>query len=91
MLPHPLADFEKQKYNPNELRLNGVCSKGNLPKTKDGAYVTNLDEYESIATHWIALYVIAENVTYFNTFGSQTYSKRNSKINQKQKYYNKHL
>ena len=24
----------------------------------------NLDEYESIETHWIALYVNAENVTY---------------------------
>ena len=29
----------------------------------------NLDEYESIGTHWIALYMNAENVTYFDSFG----------------------
>ena len=34
-----------------------------------GAYIINLDEYESIVTHWIALYVNAENVTYFDSFG----------------------
>ena len=32
------------------------------------AYITNLDEYESIGTHWIALYVNAKNVTYFDSF-----------------------
>ena len=34
----------------------------------DGAYVINLEEYKSIGTHWIALYVNAENVTYFDSF-----------------------
>ena len=29
----------------------------------------NLDEYKSIETHWIALYVNAKTVTYFNSFG----------------------
>ena len=29
----------------------------------------NLDEYESIRTDWIALYVNAEDVTYFYSFG----------------------
>ena len=29
----------------------------------------NFDEYESIGTHWIALYVNGENVTYFDSFG----------------------
>ena len=29
----------------------------------------NLDEYESIATHWIGLYVNAKNITYFDSFG----------------------
>ena len=33
-----------------------VYSRDNLPdKTKDGAYVINLDEYSDIGTHWIAL------------------------------------
>ena len=36
---------------------------------KDGAFVTNLDEYKSIETHWITLYMNAENVTYFDSFG----------------------
>ena len=29
----------------------------------------NLDEYVSIGTHWITLYVNAENVTHFDCFG----------------------
>ena len=48
---------------------NGVYSKNNLPKIKNGAYVINLNEYKSIETHWINLYVNAENVTYFDNFG----------------------
>ena len=28
----------------------------------------NLDDYESIGTHWIALHVNAKNVTYFDSF-----------------------
>ena len=40
-----------------------------IQKTKYGPYIINLDEYESIGTHWIALYLNAENVTYFDTFG----------------------
>ena len=35
----------------------------------DGAYIINLDEYESIETYWIVLYVNAKNVTYFDSFG----------------------
>ena len=41
----------------------------NLPKIKDGAYVIYIDEYRSIVTHWIALYVNGNNVTYFESFG----------------------
>ena len=32
------------------------------------AYVISLDEYKSIGTHWIALYVNAKNVSYFDSF-----------------------
>ena len=46
-----------------------VYSRNNLPKIKDGEYVINLDDYKSIGTHWIALYVNNNNVTYFNSFG----------------------
>ena len=35
---------------------------------KNGAYVINFDDFKSIGTHWIALYVNSENVTYFDGF-----------------------
>ena len=66
MAPHPLTNFEIQKYYQDEPKFNGVYSRNNLPKIKDGAYVINLDEYKSIGTQWIASYVNAENVTYFD-------------------------
>ena len=68
MLPHPLTNFEIQKYYQNEPRFNGVYSRDNLPKIKDGAYVINLDEHSDIVTHWVALYVHSNNVTYFDFF-----------------------
>ena len=40
-----------------ESKFYGVYSRNNLPKIMAGAYVINLDEYKSIGTHWIALYV----------------------------------
>ena len=55
MPPHPLTNFKIKKYE-NEPRFNGVYSRDNLPKTiKNRAYVINLDEYEDVGTHWIAL------------------------------------
>ena len=44
------------------LDLSGVYSGNNWPKIKDGAYVINLDGYESIGTRWIAFYVTGNNV-----------------------------
>ena len=47
----------------------GVYSRDNLPnEIKDGAYVINLDEHSDIGTHWIALYVNAKTMTYFDSF-----------------------
>ena len=57
------------KYYQNESRFNGVYSRENLPKIKDGAYMINFDEYSHIRTHWVALYVQNSNVTYFDSFG----------------------
>ena len=66
-----------QKYYKNELRFNGVSSRDNLLKIKDGAYVINLDEYSDIGTHWVALYVNNNNnVTYFDSFGVEHIPKR---------------
>ena len=35
----------------------------------NGAYIINLDEYESIRNHWVALCVNDNNITYFDSFG----------------------
>ena len=43
MPPHPLTNFEIQKYYQNEPRFNGVYLRDNLPKKiKDGDYVETL-------------------------------------------------
>ena len=53
--PHPLTNFEIQKYYKNKSRFNGAFSRNNFPKKiKDGAHVINLDEYADVGTHWIA-------------------------------------
>ena len=69
MPPHPLTNFEIKEYYEKEPRFNGVYSGDNLPKRKNGAYVINLDEYADIGTHWIALYVKNNKITYFDSFG----------------------
>ena len=68
--PHPLTNFEIKIYYQNEPIFNGVYSRDNLPKIKDGAQVKNLDEYSDIGTYWVALYVDVNNndVTYFGSF-----------------------
>ena len=68
--PHPLTNFEIQKYYQNEPRFNGVFSRDNLGSAvKNGAYVINHDEYFDIGTHWVALYVNNKTITYFDSFG----------------------
>ena len=69
MPPHPLTNFEIQRYYQNEHRFHGVYSRDNLSvKTKDGAYVIHHDEYSDIETHWVASYLQNNNVTYFDSF-----------------------
>ena len=69
MLPHPLTYFEIQKYYQNKPGFNGVYSRDNLQKIKDGKYIIYLDEYSDIETHLIDLYALNNNVTYFHSFG----------------------
>ena len=68
MPPSPLTNFEIQNYYQNESKFNGAYSRNNLPKIKDGANVIDLDEYKSIGTYWIGLYVNANNILYFDSF-----------------------
>ena len=69
MLPHPLSNFEIQKYHQNEDRFGGVYSGDNLQKIKDGAYAVNPDQCSGIPTHWVPLYPQNNDVTYFYSFG----------------------
>ena len=68
MTPHPLTNFEIQKYCIP--RFNGVFSRKNLPKKiKGGVYVINLDEYADVGTHWIALFSYRNEIVSFDNFG----------------------
>ena len=69
MPPHPLTNFEIQKYYQNEPRFNGAYSRNSFPKKiNDGEYVINLDELADLGTHWIVLFCRSE-IVYFNSFG----------------------
>ena len=58
------------KHYESDAKLNGVYSRDNLPNNiRDVAYVINLDEYSDIDTHWVALWVNNNSVTYFDSFG----------------------
>ena len=89
ILHHPLKDLEIQKYYKNEPRFNGVYSRDNIPQIKDGANITNLDEYSDIETHRVALYVQNNNsVTYFNSFGVEHIPKEIKEfVKNKDKYF----
>ena len=73
-----------QKSYQNKPRFNGVYSRDNLHKIKDGAYIINIDEYSDIGTHWVALFMQKNNVTYFDSFGVEHIPKEiNAFINNK--------
>ena len=84
MPPHPLTNFEIQKYYQNDAQLssknkpkfNGVYSRSNLPKIQDGAYVMNLDENKSIGTHWIALHVNGNDIIYLTALELNIFLKK---------------
>ena len=67
--PHSLTNSEIQKYYQNELKFNVVYSRDNLSnKIKDGTY-------SDIGTHWITLYALNDNGTYFDSFWVEHISK----------------
>ena len=61
-------------------RFNGVYSRNNLTKIKDGTYVINLDGYKPAGTYWIALYMNGNNLTYFESFGVEHISREIKKF-----------
>ena len=67
--PHPLTNFEIQKYYKNEPVFNGVLWRNNLSnKIKDKAYVINLAEYADAITYWITLFSNRNEIAYFDSF-----------------------
>ena len=91
MPPHPLINFEIQRYYQNEPRFNDVYSRDNLSnKIKNEAYVMSLDEYTDIDAHWIALYSNDNTETYFDSFGVEKIPKGIKNYRQ-EKHRNKYL
>ena len=76
MSPHSLINFKIRKHYQNEPKFNGVYSRNNLSKTKDGVYIKRLG---SIGTHWIPLYENKKKCNKLWYFTDRTYSKRNKK------------
>ena len=77
MPPHPLTNFEIQKYYENEQKFNGVFSRDNLPKKiKDEGYIINLDEHANIGTHQIALFCKKNKIVYFDSSGVEHILKK---------------
>ena len=77
---HPLTNFEIQKYYQEKAKFKEVNSIDNLSKIKVGSLVANLDEYRSIGTYWIALYVNGDYVTLFDSFGIEHIPKEIKKV-----------
>ena len=79
--PHPLTNFDIQKYYKNEPKFNDIFSRNNLhKKINDGTYVINLDKYKSVGIHWIALSWNKNTVIYFDSFGVEHIPKEIKKI-----------
>ena len=82
LLPfHPLTNIEISEYYKNEPRFHSIYSRNNLPnKIKKGAYIINLDEYENTGTHWVSLFVKANKIIYFDSFGIEHIPKEINKF-----------
>ena len=91
MPPHPLTNFQWQKYYQNEPKFKGIYSRNNLSEIKDGPNVINLDEFKSIGTHCVALYVDDNNIIYPDSFEVEHIPKEIKKIHRKQKCPKKYL
>ena len=42
----------------------------------DWTHIINLDDYKSIGTYWIALYMSSDNATYFDSFWVECIPKK---------------
>ena len=64
MMPHPLPNFEIQKYLQSKPKFNDAFLGKKLLKIKHGTYAVSLGNCKSIEAHWIELHVAC---VYVNT------------------------
>ena len=69
LLFHPLNNIEISNYFNYEPTFNGAFSKNNLPRIKDREYIINLNDKNSIRTHWVSLFIDRNAAVYFDSFG----------------------
>ena len=62
---HSLSNIEIDKYFKYDSRFNGLFSRHNLFRIKDGVYVINLDDKQSEVTHWVSLFIDKNIAVYF--------------------------
>ena len=67
-LLNPLNNIEITNYFNDKPIFNGVFSRNNLPRIKNGRYVINLDDKNSNAAHWVSLFD-RNTAVYFDSFG----------------------
>ena len=60
-------------------------------KNKKWSICINLDEYEHVGTHWIAMYVKNNEITYFDSFGVDHVLKEIKRFIEHKKHQNKHI
>ena len=63
-----MTNIDKKRYYQRERRFINVYSHDNLSnKIKDEDCIINLDDYSDIGSHWIALYMQNNDITYFDS------------------------
>ena len=70
-------------YFKNVKGFNGVFSRNNLPKLKNGAYVIHIDHSKNTGTHWILIFLKNNEVIYFDSFAGEYFPKEIMKKNRK--------
>ena len=60
--------MEITNYFNYEPRFNGVFTRNDLPRIKDGAYVINLNDKKSKGKHWVSLFINRNTAVYLDSF-----------------------
>ena len=66
---HPLHNIKITNYFNYKPRFNGVFSRNNIPRIKDGTYVINLDDKKNKGTHWVLTFIDRKKAVYFDSLG----------------------